>query len=84
MLDIPSREALADITRAASAVVPLAALGFTRMDGDGCVSVLYSTPEGFGAQRHHADALPTALHPAAAGVRRLTQADIAAHAERAI
>lgn len=50
MLAIPSRKGLAALTKAANAVVPSAALGFSRSLDDGRVSVLHFSPHGIGVQ----------------------------------
>lgn len=63
MIDTPSRDVLAAVTRAAEAIVPPAILGFARSLGDGRVWVLYSYPNSIGEYVVPARDLPDVLRP---------------------
>jgi transcriptional regulator with GAF, ATPase, and Fis domain len=68
--DIPSRKELAGLTVAASAVISPVILGFSRVRGDGRVSVLYSHESGIAEYVLAAADVPDALLPDSDGPRQ--------------
>jgi hypothetical protein len=68
--DIPSRKELAGLTVAASAVISPVILGFSRVRGDGPVSVLYSHASGIVEYVLAAADVPDALLPDSDGPRQ--------------
>src|SRR5262249_48102459 len=70
MLEIPSRQDLAELSAKTNAVVSAATLGFARPLDDNHVSVLYWTPNGIGEHFLQNTDLPDVLLPSATDMRQ--------------
>src|SRR5262245_33386580 len=75
MLEIPSRQALAQLTAATSAIAVPITLGFARAIDDTRVSILYATPMGVGEYVLPVNEVPELVRPSTEG---LGHADLAA------
>jgi transcriptional regulator with GAF, ATPase, and Fis domain len=76
MFGLPTRTSLAELTRAAGAVVPVAALGFVRPIDDHRVSVVYSYPHGIGEYVLPGSEVPEPLRSSTAGLHQSDAAQL--------
>src|SRR5215467_5091588 len=70
MLEIPSRQELAELAAKTNAVVSAVTLGFARPLDDNNISVLYWTPNGIGEYLLQNADLPDVLLPSATDMRQ--------------
>jgi transcriptional regulator with GAF, ATPase, and Fis domain len=84
MLELPSREALASLTRAAQAVAPIQSVGFVRSLDDARVAMLFSHPNGVSEHTVPRSDVPAVLRPSVEAAREEETRWIGANPEGAI
>ncbi len=76
MRDIPDRLAIYALTEAVHAISPVVTLGFAHRSGEHDVSILYSTPMGFGQYLLPAADVPSLLHAPGNAIQEADRASI--------